>query len=926
MKKDKDILNVSRRDFLRNTAITGTGFMIVPRYVLRGKGSEKELMDIQKLSDKFVNPPMPSRPGAYWCWLNGDVTKASLTSDLEEMKEKGMGRAEIWDVAAINNPNGAYGIGPKFMGDESVEYIRHALSEGKRLGLKIGMVASSGWNAGGSWVAPEWAAKALYSSELKVTGPQFFSKILPFPEIPEGCPKDKDGNPVYHKEIAVLAIPDRPGKKIKDLGEITILNKKFDGKVLKWEVPEGKWTLLRFICLNTGQHLVVPSPNSDGLLIDFFDPNATKRHFKYFLDRLGITKDNASKSGLAYFELDSMELAESTPWTDAMESIFIAHHHYDILPYLPAFNGWELPGKYDQFLYQFRKTVSDQLILSHYSTGSRFLADYGIDLVAEAGGPGPPIWDSCPVDALKALGNVPLPRGEFWVQNPYHIFLVKEIASASHIYGLGLVEAESFTTWRRWKDAPQDVKQNVDRAFCEGLNDITFHAFANTRPEFGLPGRTYHAGLDVNPTTTWWEYARPFMDYLSRCSYMLRQGTFVGDVAWYYGDKAPNFFPEVQESPDKPGLEGLSFGHDFDVINTDVLMNRMKVSDGKLVLPDGLNYKLLVLPDKKDIPEDVVKKVEKMIDAGAKVLIQNPEIAKRIDGDFYKNMSIDEVLEKLSIAKDFTGDATTMDFIHRKSDKTDIYFVRNRTGEPISEDCDFRIVNRKPEFWDPITARQYIISDAKYTDGKTRINVQLPPYGSCFIIFSSRKRDLSEYKRSIDGLTTEINSPWTLSFPKNWGAPASVKLDKLISWTESEDEGIKYFSGTASYTNSFQISKESLQTHSNIFLDLGQVRDVAEVFVNGKPAGILWTSPFRLNIQDYIIEGKNNFEIKVANMWVNRLTGDLKLPAGDRFCKTNQPPIIKSRTQIGDEEYRIQRAGLLGPVVIIEEAKRDQNN
>ena len=134
---------------------------------------------LQQLSNEFINPPMSSRPGAFWCWLNGDVTKESITNDLEEMKDKGMARAEIWDVEARNNTNGAFGIGPAFLGDESVELITHALSEGKRLDMRIGMIASSGWNAGGSWVTPDWAAKALYSSETKISGGQAFSGALP---------------------------------------------------------------------------------------------------------------------------------------------------------------------------------------------------------------------------------------------------------------------------------------------------------------------------------------------------------------------------------------------------------------------------------------------------------------------------------------------------------------------------------------------------------------------------------------------------------------------------------------------------------------------------------------------------------------------------------------------------------------------------
>lgn len=891
------------------------GYPIPPE---QKNNSGKEIENLQYLSERFVNPPLSSRPGAFWCWLNGDVTKTSISHDLEEMKKKGMGRAEIWDVAAINNPDGAYGTGPQFMGDESVASIKHALSEGKRLGIKMGMVASSGWNAGGSWVTPEWAAKALYSSNLKVTGPQFFSGTLPFPTVPRQCPKDKNGLPVFYREVAVLAIPDRPDKKIKEFKDIVILNKKFDGKVLKWEVPEGNWTLLRFVCLNTGQHLVVPSPNSDGLFIDFFDPKATIKHLSYILGRLDITKENARDSGLDYFEFDSMELDEATPWTDSMDSVFRAHNNYDILPCLPAFAGWELPDGNDHFLYQFKKTVSDQLIFSHYATGRDFLAGYGMELVAEAGGPGPPIWNSCPVDALKALGNASIPRGEFWVRNRHNLFLVKEIASASHIYGMGEVDAESFTTWRRWKDAPHDLKKEVDRAFCEGLNSVTFHAFANTRPEHGLPGRAYHAGSDINPSATWWEQAKPFMDYLSRCSYMLKQGKFEADVVYYYGDKAPNFFPELQKSPDSPRPEGLSAGYDFDIINSDVLLNRMEASKGKLVLPEGLNYKLLVIPDRKDIPADVLKKVEKLIANGVKVLIQNPEIAQAVAGNAFKNISIDEALARLSIARDFTGDPAKLDFIHRTTGKTDMYFVRNKSGQPISEACEFRIANGKPEFWDPVTAKQYRISDAKSMNGKTKVKLQLPAYGSCFVMFNTESRQLPEYNRPTQGLIAEIKGPWTLSFPGKWGAPASVELNELISWTDHTNEGIKYFSGTASYTKSFYIPKESLDKKNFISLDLGEVLDVAEVFVNGKSAGVLWTSPFRINIQDYVKQGKNNLEIKITNMWINRLTGDMNLPPDKKFCKTNQPDITKDRSQIGDETYRIQRAGLLGPVILTE--------
>ena len=880
--------------------------------------NERQAIDLRQLSEEFVDPPVSSRPGAYWCWLNGDVTKESITRDLEEMKAKGMGRAEIWDVAAMFNPDEAFGVGPEFLGDESVNLIHHALAEGKRLGLSIGMVASSGWNAGGSWVEPHWASKALYISELNISGPQAFFGALPYPAFPARSPKDDSGLPVFYKEIAVLAIPNNPEKKIHDLSDIVILNDRYDGKVLNWDVPEGDWNILRAVCSNTGQHLIVPSPNSNGLFIDFLDPKATIKHFEYILGRLGITRENGTESGLDYLEFDSMELDQATPWTDVMDSIFKAHHNADIIPYLPAFAGWELPGGNDDFLYQFRKTVSDQLIYSHYTTGRDFLAEFGLDLVAEAGGPGPPIWNSCPVDALKALGHVSIPRGEFWKRYRLNIFLVKQIASASNIYGLNLVDAEAFTTWRRWTDSPYALKKWGDRAFCEGLNMVTIHTFANTRPEHGFPGRSYHAGTDINPTATWWDKAKPFMDYLARCSHILRQGKFAADVLYYYGDKAPNFFPELQGDPGKPRLEGLSHGYDFDVVNTDVILNRLEASKGRLVLPDGMSYSLLVLPDREDIPEEVVKKVEKMMADGTNVLVQNPDIARRIKGNAFRNISIDEALNRLSIAKDFTANSPAFDYIHRRGGDVEIYFIRNTTGENVAETSVFKTTNRQVELWDPVTGKQYVMKDAVSKDGKTTINLHLPPYGSCFIVFSPQKRKLETYAGLVEGPATEVEGPWTLTFPEGWGAPASVTLNDLICWTEHEDEGINHFSGTATYSNNLHFTQEVLNNNNKITLDLGEVLDVAEIFISGESAGVLWTHPYSLNIKDYLEPGNNDLRIEITNLWINRLAGDMHLPPEERFTKTNHPFITRDFSNWwADAAFRVQRSGMMGPVTLI---------
>lgn len=906
---------------------------------------------VKEISKEFANPPDYSKPGAFWCWLNGNMSRESITRDLREMSEKGMSRAEIWDVAAANNPDNYIPAGPAFFSDASVDLIKHALSEGKKYGIKIGMVGSSGWNAGGDWVEPDWASKALYHSEITVTGPSKNGIKLPFPEVPDHSPKDINGSPLFKKEVAVLAVPCNEDKKVESSDMVLNLTEHFDNGILNYDLPLGSWTIMRFVCLNSGQTLIVPSPNSSGLFIDFLDPKATEKHLKHFMDRLGFVEGDTSGAKLSYIEFDSMELDEGTVWTDLMPEIFRNMRAYDLIKYLPVFAGWEIGDKSDLFLYDWKKTLSDQLIFSHYNSGRHFLEKYGIELVAEAGGPGPPIWDTCPVDALKALGNVSIPRGEFWIRHR-NMFLIKEVASASHIYGKELVDAESFTTWRRWKDSPFELKKVVDRAFCEGLNCVTFHTFASTKPEDGLPGRTYHAGSDINPGTTWWEKSPPFMEYLSRCSYLLRKGRFVADVCYFYGDQAPNFFPLFHDVPEKPGLIGLSKGYDFDVVNSDVLINRMSVEKGRIVLPDGMNYSLMVLPDQTHMPLDVLKKLEEMVMAGATVIGKRPNVVPGLnnnsgdtdelssladkmwaglDGNKVKinsygkgrvvyGLTANELLTADNIVEDFSySGSPDLDYIHRQFTDGDAYFLRNGSDTRFSGDCSFRQTGKYPELWDPSNGNQVRVENYNKKDGVVIVHLDLEPGASVFVIFTDKQR---KQLQIIDPITAvsedELSGSWRVTFMEGWGAPSEILLDNLISWTDSEIDGVKYFSGTATYYKTININKEQIDENKKVSIDLGDIRDVAEVYINDQSAGIIWKKPYQLDISGLIKPGENQLKIEIVNMWVNRLTGDMLSDPGDRYCRTNHPYVIKDNwAGGGDEIYSIQPSGLLGPVRIM---------
>ncbi len=461
----------------------------------------------------FKNPGNEARPRAYWNWLNGDVSLAGLTRDLEEAKEKGLGGLQMWDTQAMRNPRNFVPAGPPFLGEESVKAIHHSMKEAERLDLDLGLICASGWNSGGAWVTPEMASKNLFHSEIMVSGPGLVELALPFPEVPENCPKGEDGLPAWYQEVAVLAWPDAEEQMIPNLSKILNISDKFNEGILDWNVPSGKWQVARFVCTNNGQMLIAASPNSKGLFIDFLDPEATRFHFEYIFKQLGLEKGSGKRTPLKTLDDDSMELHEGIQWSVGFRRWFREQHEYDPVNWLPVFLGWEIMSNDsdDRFLYDYKKAVSDLLIYSHYTTGSEVCKEYGVELVAEAGGPGPPFWNSCPVDALKALGNVDIPRGEFWLGNPRNLFLIKEIASASHIYGKKYVDAESWTTWRRWRDGPFKRKMLVDRAFCEGLNRVTYHGFSHSPVDDEFPGRSYHAGIDMNPQVVWWDKARPWI-------------------------------------------------------------------------------------------------------------------------------------------------------------------------------------------------------------------------------------------------------------------------------------------------------------------------------------------------------------------------------------------------------------------------------
>jgi len=739
-----------------------------------------------------------------------------------------------------------------------------------------------------------------------------------------------------------------PPLVIEDPEDIVDVTNRIDANGrLDWDVPAGEWIIMRFVCANTGLSLRLPSPNSGGLAIDHFSAEATKFHFQYLLDKLHKELGNFKDTALKQMYVCSYELSGST-WTPDFLSQFAKRRGYDMTRYLPVLAGCALKDHdaAKRFEYDYRKTLGDLLVDAFYKAATELSNEHGLLLCAEAGGPGPPLHQ-VPVDALKALGALDIPRGEFWKE--HNVWVVKETACAAHIYGKSQVDMEAFTSWRHWQDGPFELKPIADRAFCDGANHFTFHTAAHNPSATDRPGWVYHAGTHISPSIAWCPKAKPWIDYLSRCSYLLQQGLFVADVCYYYGDQGYNFVPPKQIDP------SLGFGYDYDVTNAEVILTRMSVKDGRLTLPDGMSYELLVLPERDDIDLDVLKKLEQMVEDGATVVGRKPtrsngladhirrdaevrQIADRLwgpcDGGTIKEHTygqgriiwgkpLRDILEERGIGPDFIGASVhnhhprQLDYVHRRLPEADIYFVSNTTGLslPLAYGL-FRVTNRVPQLWMPDTGE---IRTCEYTveDGKTFIRFELAPHGSVFVVFRETAETLPTVEKPpLLETGHEIAGPWGVRFAPGWGAPASKTFPKLVSWTDVDDEGVKYFSGIASYHNTFDVRADQIGPDKRIVLDLGQVRFVAEVYVNGQSQGILWKPPFQIDITGAVKTGTNEVVVEVANTWSNRLVGDAQSPDGPKFCRTN---IDKSLTwQVPWKDTPLLPSGLLGPVRLVE--------
>jgi len=946
-------------------------------------------VDYQYLAGSFKSPDSLYGVDCWWWWLNANVTKEAITKDLEAMKSKNFYGAMIFDAGGQNQcGNKNIPAGPLFGSQEWKELFVFALDEAKRLGLEIGFNIQSGWNLGGPSVTNEYAAKQLTFSEVKVNGGCEVKISLDTPRM----------NNNYYKDFVVLAFPlkkenftdelitfldlklgfhelggsapdcrflldnTRPDKKLKDKtsyivkrDDIIDISKNMDASGnLTWDVPDGEWNIMRIGYTCTLAKVSTSSKGWNGSVLDYMSKEAFDFYWNDVVEPILEAAGEHVGMTLKHLETDSWECGGMN-WTSNFADEFISYRGYDLKKYLPLIGGYVVDDidTSNAFLADFRKTMADLVAYNHYAYFAEYAHKYNMGIQPESAGP-----HAGPLDGIKNYSFSDIVMSEFWAPsphrpNPENRFFLKQASSAAHIYGKKIVGAESFTTiGLHWNDELwHDLKSSFDHEICAGLNRMYFHTFTCSPKEMGLPGQEYFAGTHINPQITWWNESQPFIDYMHRTQLIVQNGSFIGDVLFYYGDHVPNVFPHKNSDP-----AGAMPGFDYDVTNEDVLL-QLKIENGKIVVPGGIQYEVLVLPNHKILSLAALMKIEEILQQGAHVIGAKPEhLVSMVGGDkaqanfrelsdkiwgkdtsakgekLYGKGSVSwgisarDYLIKKGIMPDFMivsdDNFKDFDYIHYKVAGKDVYFITNQTTEKKDISCSFRVSGFKPELWDALTGDIKIAKAFTQKDGRTTIPLSFEPYGAIFVVFNEEinKNAQGEKDRNHPEYIAlkEIQGSWIVNFDPKWGGPESVEFKELSDWTQHSDEGIKYYSGAAVYNKTFSVDF-TVEKNKSYYLQLEEVKDVgiASIKINGKDKGIVWTKPFRVDISGDLKKGENTLEIKVVNSWYNRVAGD-EISGERKFTSTNI--VLKNDFQGRPiDKITLEPSGLIGPVRIMGE-------
>ena len=714
---------------------------------------------------------------------------------------------------------------------------------------------------------------------------------------------------------------------------------------LDWTPPAGDWVILRFGYSLLGITNHPATAEATGLEVDKLDRRFVKQYMDKYLDSYKETvgADFMGKRGIRYVINDSWE-AGSQNWTDRMIEQFKKRRGYDPVPWMPVLAGQVVDSAEasDRFLLDFRKTIADLIADEHYGQLEETLHERNMGHYGESHESG----RAFVADGMEVKKFNEVPMSAMWTQTPgvnkeqfgYNAD-DRESASVAHIYGQNLAAAESMTAAAApWAWSPATLKPTADQEFLNGINRFVIHESAHQPLVGKAPGLTLGPfGQWFNRNETWAPEAHTWIDYLARTSFLLQQGRFGADFIYFYGEDSNLTAIFANKSP------GVPDGYGFDYVNADALIHELTAANGRISTKSGMSYRALGLdPYSEHMSLPVLRAIHKLVEDGAVVAGPKPsddpslsddhaEFRKLNDelfgdgngthkvgkGTVYAGQDLGHVFKQLNVAPDFdytkAESDTRLEFLHRKLATADLYFVDNRGDHETTTEATFRVSGKAPELWYAETGITRPVS-YKIADGRTTVPLHLEPWGTVFVVFRKTTTETSrEQPKVTESKLADVGGPWKVNFQPGRGAPESATLNALASWSESADSGIKYFSGEGTYTNQIQAPDDWFAKGSHLWIDLGDVKNLAEVTVNGKSLGVVWHAPYRMDATAALKPGANEISVKVVNSWVNRLIGD-EQPGATKYTFADVKPYKANSPLLP--------SGLMGPVTVVREGTK----
>lgn len=718
-------------------------------------------------------------------------------------------------------------------------------------------------------------------------------------------------------------------------GEVVDLTDKLraDG-TLDWTPPKGReWRVLTFGWSLTGKTNHPATPEATGLEVDKFDAGAVRRYLETYLAKYRSTvgDDLFGKRGLRAILTDSIEVGDAN-WTPAMEAEFAARRGYKLRPWLPALAGIVIgsPAETERFLFDYRQTLSEMMSDRHYGTVAKVAHEQGLLVYGEA------LEDKRPLlgDDLAMRSHADVPMAALWTWQkgqPVRTTLLGDMKGASsvaHIYGKRFVAAESMTSVNSpWDFAPIDLKPVIDTEFVHGINRPVIHTSVHQPRDDMQPGLSLAIfGQYFNRHESWAPIARPWVDYIARTSYLLQQGRNVADVAWFIGEDSPVTALFADKLPD-----GLPKAHAYDFVNAAMLGDTLKLDGSDLVTSGGARYRAIYLGGtSQHMTLPTLRRLADLVRGGATLIGTRPaaspsladdpfEFARLADGlwggDTGKGRviatsDIDAGLAQAAIAPGFRfdgGSATArLPYVERAFEGGRLFFLSNPGTATETITARFRATGKRPEFWNAETGTSRPLS-YRIEGTETRVPLTLAPDDAVFVVFRENTTLAAQAVKPTTLITAgELSGPWNVSFQPGRGAPAQVTMASLARLDQNTDNAIRYFSGVATYANSFAPPR-GWKPGRPLWIDLGEAHDVAEVWINGKRVGGLWRAPWQIDVGSFARKGRNALEVRVANKWVNRLIGDAQ-PGAQKIGAMAAPGYMP--------DAPLRPSGLVGPVTL----------